>query len=151
MTPKEACDKHLGDNDLAPKFIDKIINGKKERIIETYCNFFVQRVCKDLGITSFERLTANKISDLIFDSPDWTCIDSENAYHHSQLDGLTIAVLGGNPHGHVGIVYPAIKLYSGKWGQYVPQVAHAGKDGPKIQGTNYAFRDLPFFFLRKYL
>ena len=136
MTLKEACDEHLLDSDLIAR------DGK------TFCNIFVQRVSKELDCSSLNGLTANQIYDLCNQDKDWSAVDPDVAHAGSKQGYLVIAAIKDRPHGHVAICYPSLMVYSGKWRRYCPQVASVGaKNG--IFGCNWAFKEMPTFFLYK--
>ena len=142
-TLKEICDYHLKDEDLKP------------HDATTYCNIFVQRVCLDFGYQSLRDKTANAIFNFCSESSDFFPVSMEDAEEYASKNLLCIAALKGSIHGHCGITYPGIKVFSGKWNMEVPRVAHVGgfdKNGIPIigvLGVNYAFRDKPSFFLLK--
>ena len=133
-TVKEICDYHIEDPDLIA------------REDKTYCNVFVQRVCLDYGYAGLKDRTANSIYDFCSNSEDFVKIGMDDAYKYSTDGMLCIAALKSTPHGHVAIVYPDLKVFSGKWNMEVPRVASVGtKNG--IMGVNYAFKDKPDYFL----
>lgn len=147
FTVKESCDFHLQEKDIWPQQV----NGN----LVTKCNIFVQRVCEDYGYHKLKGKLANAIFDFCSESSDFFPVGMEDAEEYASKDLICIAALKMSVHGHVGIVYPGIKLFSGKWNMEVPRVAHVGgfdKNGIPIMGVmgvNYAFRDKPSFFLLK--
>lgn len=139
MTVKEACDRHLGDIDLVAK------DGK------TFCNFFVQRVCRDLGYEFFSLpkpwgMLANQIHEYCQTANEWLYVEGARTVELALSGKLVIATAFGNPHGHVAIGYEGPSVFSSKWKQRCPLVAHA-KDKPAIEGANFAFAKIPLYFV----
>ena len=121
----ELCEKHIKVKDLVAR------DGK------TYCNIFVQRVCKDFGYDGFE---AGR-------SPEqWKKCDAATAQFSANDGFLVIASILGSPHGHVAIVCEGVSLISQKWQARAPSVASVGVKN-EFTTANWAFREQPNYFV----
>lgn len=143
---KVICDYHLQDQSLLPKIIKKP-DGKEE--LETYCNFFIQRICKDLNYDKFIGLLANDIHAYCQRADEWFRTDSDGAFEAINKNRLIVAAITDKPHGHVAIGYPSdILVFSGKWNAYTIHVANVGKRNG-VFGANYVFESPPDLFILK--
>lgn len=112
----------------------------------TYCNIAVDRICSFLGYEKFKGLVANEILTLCRKSKEWQPASSDACYEAAWMGEVAIAGQSGEPNGHLAVIYPDTKIYSGKWKKYVPKVANVGKRNG-IMGVSYAFREEPDYFI----
>lgn len=118
---------------------------------KTFCNLAVNYIAMRMGYGGFQTLMANQITDLISSSLDWIKIDSEVAQYHANNGGFVIAAWK-NPegHGHVVVVRPGEFASSTKWkSDKVPKVINIGKDVSIGKGANYAFAEVPNYYVLK--
>ena len=148
------CQKITNDPELLPE--DK--EGRKQgapgfdgKIVKTYCNISVQRICRGLGYDKLDGMLANQMHEYL--SKNWIIPAGDKkdkmlaAYNAGKIGDLAILAQKGNEHGHVAIVAPREPmLFSGKWGLYVPQVANVGKTNG-FMGANWAFPEVPDVFV----
>lgn len=112
----------------------------------THCNAYVNEVCQALGWKAFEDLMANQIIDLMASSGDWSKIDMNQCQVLANAGSLVIAGLKADPHGHVNVICPGKEKTSGRWIS-VPSCANVGKDVFIGKGINWAFSDMPTFYV----
>lgn len=113
----------------------------------THCNQFVNEVCQTMGIKSFDGLLANQIIDFMISTPDqWTETAIEKCQFLANQGSLVIAGLKADLHGHINVICPGKEKTSGRWGQ-VPSCANVGKDVFIGKGINWAFSDMPKFWV----
>lgn len=125
----------------------------------TYCNEAVNFICKKFGYTKFDRpespepkdaLLANRIDQILRSSGDWGQVSGDEAQDMANQGALVIATLA-NPsgHGHVCVIRPGQKVWSGTWNQNAPKCMNIGKENFIGKKASWAFRRVPdFFFLR---
>lgn len=93
----------------------------------TFCNYGVSRAAKLFGL-DLEGKLANQIIDLIRASSAWLCVSGGQASDWAQRGGLGLAVMPGEPHGHVATLYPAPMQVSTSLNREVPVLANVGKN-----------------------
>ena len=151
MNLKEACEKHIGDKDLEAEFEEMMVEGVKTMVLKrSFCNYMVARIAEDMGVSTLKDKLANSIYDYCSTHKDWAEVQPDVAFEGAKQGFLVVAALKGKVHGHTGVVFPGLKVFSGKWNTYVPQIVQASaKYGQPngIIGVNYAFREMPRFFI----
>lgn len=138
------------------KLIDAICEARenpdfKPRDQETHCNTAVNYVAERMGCTLLRGLVANQMHDLLITNSNWLKIGPEVAQQHANAGGLVIGAWK-NPegHGHVVIVRPGELGTSKKWNSdKVPKVLNIGTDIFIDKGANYAFQEMPDYFVLK--
>lgn len=117
-------------------------NGK------TYCNFAVRYIAEKMGYWKFNRMLANQMIDLMERSPKWRTIkDMRDVQPIANLCELIIAGEKREKHGHVAVVRPGNMEWSNKWGCYCPKVCNIGKNNRLSKGVNWAFKNIPTFYI----
>lgn len=132
-------------------FLRLAIKGEKyvARDGLTFCNHFVQDTFSYFGYKGFEGLTANQIFEKCLGSPEFEEQEPEQcAWLVKQYGHLVVVAERGEPHGHVGIVFPGVPVFSGKWQKHAPLMASTGNPN-RIAGTNWFFKKMPRFFKLK--
>lgn len=118
----------------------------------TFCNMAVAMAAEQFGYDGFYTasgsvILANAMIVLMAKSSKagthWKKVSASEAYE-LVLDGkLVIAAYSDTPHGHVAVVAPVARVWSGKWSSYVPAVFNVGKNmnlqAPYTMGENFAF------------
>lgn len=122
----------------------------------TFCNLATFRLLQNLGFPHFwnekkERpMVANECVDFCEGNPDKFSkfYNPAKAHALANLGHLVLAAIKDMPHGHIAPIYPVMEsVTSGKWpGQKIPKVSNVGEEN-KVMGLNYAFRDMPNFYL----
>lgn len=112
----------------------------------THCNGYVAEVCEIYGFKGLFDRTANEIIDTIAVNTEWSQLPIEKTQELANGGSLIMAVLKGNPHGHINIICPGKSKTSGRWG-LVPSCANVGKDVFIGKGINWAFSDMPKFYV----
>lgn len=115
----------------------------------TYCNFAVQDVARIMGYKELDHRLANEIIDFISASKDWSKVEMNGVQQLANSGSLVIAGQYGEKHGHVAVVRPGLSKWSTKWNCPVPSVMNIGKDCFISKGVNWAFQDIPLFFVWK--
>lgn len=122
----------------------------------TYCNYFVNGVCKAMGYDGFTNggkthpMLANDMVDFMSDDKNgWMKVSCDVAQAHANSGALVIAGQKENGHGHVCIVRPGTIGYSPNWGTKTPRVANIGKDVFIDKYGSYAFQKEPSYFVLK--
>ena len=115
----------------------------------THCNFAVQDVAKMMGYKELDHRLANEICDFLSASKDWSKIVMGGVQDLANQGALVIAGMHGNPHGHVCVVRPGLSKWSTKWNAPVPAVMNIGGSCFISKGINFAFRDIPDFYVWK--
>lgn len=122
---------------------------------QTFCNIGAFRIAKDLGYNYFwdeakvRPMLANECVDFMEKNPALfsKLFNPLTAWDMANNGYLVFAALKDVPHGHIVAVYPSQEMVtSGKWDCQVPLVANIGKEN-KVCGTNYAFKEIPNFYL----
>lgn len=111
------------------KKVRKVAAGKDDEVLETYCNFAVQRVAKAFGLIDLDGLNATQIYEHLAAGNGWMKVPGEQAADFAQRGGLAIAAMHVqfHGHGHVAALYPAPMGESASLGRTVPQVANVGQ------------------------
>lgn len=112
----------------------------------THCNGYVAEVTETYGFKGLTGLLANQIIDTVAAHNDWSEIPVEKAQDLANGGSLIIAALKDEPHGHVNIICPGKAKTSGRWGP-VPSCANVGKEVFIGKGINWAFSDMPKFYV----
>lgn len=134
------CDRVVADPVLAP---ERDSDGK---ITKTKCNLAVQIICEEMGYGDFLGLVANQIYALAKKGKDWKKASGDEASAAANGGALAIAAVQGTPHGHVAILYPGPKVWSGHWNREAPVIANVGvRNG--VMGANWAFAKEPDYFV----
>jgi hypothetical protein len=117
----------------------------------TFCNEAVAYIADRMGYVAFHGLLANAMYDLMDTNSDWLKIDSGVAQYHANNGSLVVAAMKNNDgHGHVAVVRPGTLTQSNRWkSSQVPRVVNIGKDVFIDKGVNYAFQEMPDFFVWK--
>jgi hypothetical protein len=112
----------------------------------THCNQFVNEVCESLGYKSLDGKLANDICDILANDPTWSEITMDKCQDLANGGSLIIAGIKESGHGHVNVICPGKKKTSGRWGE-VPTCANVGKENFIGKGINWAFSDMPKFWV----
>lgn len=112
----------------------------------THCNGYVAEVAELYGFKGLVGLTANEIIGIVATHTDWSPVPIEKTQELVNGGSLIIAGLKANPHGHVNIICPGKSKTSGRWGS-VPTCANVGKEVFIGKGINWAFSDMPKFYV----
>jgi len=123
----------------------------------TFCNLFVNDVCKAYGYDGFNLMLANDIHrKLLVEASkadtlhNWEHVYRqelvEKKYEKKRSSSLIIASLPARGHGHVCILLPGDLVRSGKWNCTIPKCANIGGSNFWDRGVNYAFKSEPLFF-----
>lgn len=136
-----ACYDGINNPDLRPQ---KDANGN---VIRTFCNIFVDSVAQEMGCHDFMGKMANEMIDVMSRSVNWTLCPIEDAQSRANLGSLLIATEEAQPHGHVCVIVPGIKVRSIHWSMAVPLCANVGKDVFIGKGLSFAFREVPKIWL----
>jgi hypothetical protein len=123
------------------------------------CNVFLVRALNRVyGVRDFEKpgapggaMTANEIANFVESSTDkWTLLGKagdqktlNQAQGYTNLKKAVIAVLRGNPHGHVALIIPGEQTFSGNWQLNVPNSASFFLNKPE---KSYVGKGLSFAF-----
>lgn len=130
---KLLCHDIITDPSLEPK------KNKAGEVIETYCNFAANRVCKSFGYNGLDGKNADQISDFLAQDSKWTKCSASEAQKMANQGTIVIACHAYPGHGHVAIVYPGGGLtFSGHWQCDCATVANVGHTNG-IMGANQAF------------
>lgn len=119
---------------------------------KTYCNKVVNLISMNLGYLKFAGMYANAMIDHITDNPqEWMELNIEQAQDMANMGRLVIA---GNKneesgHGHVIVIRPGDENWSNKWQQYCPKCINVGREVFIAQGINWAFINIPKFYMLK--
>ena len=138
------------------RLIDAICEARENKNFSpqegtTFCNVAVNYIAQRVGYEALQGKIANEIVDFLAASRDWLKIEPDVAQYHANNGGLVIAGwknLAG--HGHVAVVRPgefatSAKLKSDK----VPKVLNIGTTIALDKGANYAFGEMPNYFVLK--
>lgn len=112
----------------------------------THCNGYVAEVAELYGFKGLVGLTANEIIGVISAHTEWSLLPIEKAQDLANGGSFIIAALKADPHGHVNIICPGKSKTSGRWGS-VPSCANVGKTVFIGKGVNWAFSDMPKFYV----
>lgn len=126
----------------------------------THCNQAVHAIAyAAFSYFTFRGLTADQMSDLLRDNPDWIVIGMEAAQDYANAGSFVVAELKSTDlkqqHGHIVTIRPGLPCDSGKWGS-VPRCLNIGghnflarsQKGPLTGapvGVNEAFIPIPRF------
>ena len=117
-----------------------------KKVIETYCNKFLNAACGWFGWTSFAGVLANQIHQMLLtDTTHWKKLDTKMNYASAMefaAKGCLVIASQPNPsgHGHVNVLVPEPRgIYSNKWGKEVPICANVGGNNFYGKGINWAF------------
>ena len=146
-------EKIVGDPDLMPMDANGKRPGDKDygtEPVESYCNLAVHRICRGMKYEAFSGMLANQIIDhmeLKWIKTSGSDPDRANsAQVAANIGDLAVAGLGGRKHGHVAVIAPGNKVFSGRWNCYLPRCYNVGmRNG--IMGCNYAFKEIPEFYI----
>ena len=146
-------EKIVNDPELMP--IDA--NGKRPGDAEygtppivSFCNYGIHRICRGMKYDAFSGMLANQICDHL--DAKWIKTSGTNeqkaaaAQIAANIGDLAIAALRGSPHGHVAVIAPGNKVFSGKWDCYLPRCYNVGRKNG-VMGINYAFDIFPEFYV----
>lgn len=145
---KNIMDKVRNDPALAPV---KNADGTTT----TFCNFNAYNIAKALGLNMFwnseanRPMMANEAVDYMLTNPArFLCFHNHlSAFTLVNQGHLVFAALKNTPHGHIVPVYPSVGMEtSGKWMAQVPYCSNVGARND-IMGLNYAFADVPCYYL----
>jgi len=115
----------------------------------TYCNYAANSVALGMGCTDLIGLMANEIYAKLSLSDGWQRIEMKDAQFTANQGSLVFAVQANAAgHGHICVVRPGLERKSGKWGT-VPVVMNIGKECSISKGVNWAFGQLPDFYVWK--
>ena len=136
------------------KLIDAICEVYSDKSLqptetETYCNLAVDMVCSKMNYYEFRGLTANQMIIQMENSERWQKIDMDFAQDKANEGNLVIAGRMDSPHGHIVVVRPGNMAHSHKWNRLVPKCINVGKNNFIDKGINFAFIELPRFYLLK--
>lgn len=113
----------------------------------TFCNLAVNTVCSKLGYQAFEGLFANEIVDIMEHSDKWITIPIGMAQTLANKGMVVIAGEKKFPHGHIVVIRAGNEEYSQKWNIHVPKCMNIGENNFIDKGVNWAFKDMPKFYL----
>lgn len=112
----------------------------------TQCNRAVRLIagtfrCPLLG-------SANDICKHIRESKNWRKVDMYDAWSYAEEGALVVALEEGRIHGHVVVISPGKKVWSGKWVADCPIGANVGGDNwYPLRGINWAFKKIPDIYV----
>jgi hypothetical protein len=117
---------------------------------KTFCNFAVQYVCHLLGYTGFDSMMASEMVKKMRVAKEWEKVPSDKVQELVNAGHFVIAGQEGDPHGHVVVCRPGLSAFSQKWnGSFVPKCMNVGEVVSLKDGVNFAFQDMPEFFVWK--
>lgn len=121
--------------DLQPK------RDERGNIIETYCNFAVDRVCQRIGYAKLQHKTANEIVDYMRTHPEeWEGVNLPQAQDLANDGNLVVVGTTGDPHGHVACVRPGRAAFSQNWNCLCPQLMNVGASNSIGKAANWIFK-----------
>ena len=134
------------------KLIDKIAEVYDDPALKpkdgvTYCNIAVQHILNAFNYQKLNGLMANMMIERMRQYAEFVKIGMEKAQGYANMGYVVIAGKEGQPHGHVCIVRPGLEATSGKWKKNVPKCMNIGKDVSIGKGVNYAFQEIPEFWV----
>ena len=115
----------------------------------TYCNLAAQDIAAAFNCNDFNNKLANEIIDFVSKSGLWEKIPITQAQDLANQGSLCFAMQQGNPHGHLCVVRPGLSKFSGGWNCSVPSVCNIGAENFIGKGVNFAFREVPDFYVLK--
>ena len=138
MILKAACDAALADPELAA---ERDIAGN---IIATHCNLGAQKIANAMGCHDLDDKMADQ--QYMTMSADvtgrWSSLSDVEAANCAQSGILVLAAMSSaklrEKHGHIAVLYPAPREFSGSLMSLVPMVANIGKEN-KVMRVTQAF------------
>jgi hypothetical protein len=124
----------------------------KDNSAVTFCNLATHDVAKALGCMDFfspdnKRVKlANEIADFLAKSKDWGECTMLEAQTYANSGYFVVAAQRGDTHGHICTICPGVLQDSSRWVK-VPAVMNIGKTNFIGKGLNWAFSELPKFYL----
>lgn len=118
----------------------------------TRCNYAVTFIADRMGCKDFwpkgakEPMLANAMIDFMDKSPDWKAIEKPKVQEFANAGCLVIAAAKANPHGHVVVIMPGLEQSSARFVS-APACVNVGGTNFIGKGVNWAFRELPGFYL----
>lgn len=142
--------------DIIARYYDKYNSGNYERYRRegraTYCNMFVNDICKQFGYGAFQGKVANQMAEIIDNNISsgglmindfHTIYDMHFAQEQANNGNLVIAYNYGREHGHINVLRPGTVQFSNKWSRNVPMCVNIGKTNFIGKGLNWAFGSMP--------
>jgi hypothetical protein len=121
----------------------------KSGLSVTYCNLAAQDIATAFGCNDFNNKLANEIIDFVEKSEQWERVPLLQAQDLANQGSLCFAMKKGDPHGHLCVVRPGLPKLSQKWNMNVPVVCNIGAENFIGKGVDYAFQEVPDFYVLK--